>query len=151
MPTPHQIQIRFIRQVRGSYAEPNPHRDDILTITRQGDNSLRLVYTERSEDDPVIDVMNYTHQQTMSYMYRVLWLLTMDNDPFASVQFFIPGYPTFLITTNSIMNNSSQLLDIIFSACLSWPTAGTRLDAARTSTHGILAQPGVSVQQQQQS
>jgi hypothetical protein len=137
MPTPHQIQIRFIRQVRGSCADP--HRDDILTITRQGDNSMRLVYTEKSEDEPIIDVMNYTHHQTMAYMYRVLWLLTMDNDPFASVQFFLPGYPTFLITTAAIMNNSSQILDIIFSVCLSWPAAGTRLDAARTSTHTIYA------------
>jgi len=148
MPT-HQIQIRFIRQVRGQFAEINPLRDDILTIARQGENALRLVYTEKSEDGPVVDVMNFSQQQTMSYICRVLWLLGMDADPFQSVQFFLPGYPTFLITTNAIMHNVPQIIDIIYSVCLSWPAAGNRLDAARSSSHSILNQPGVTVEQQQ--
>jgi hypothetical protein len=151
MPTYHPIQIRFIRQVRGSYADANPNRDDILTITRIGENSLRLSYTEKSEDGVITDIMNYSQQQTMSYMYRLLWLLSMDSDPFQSVQFFLPGYPTFLVLSSAIQRNVPQILDIVFSVCLSWPTVGQqRSETARTSTHSILGQPGVTVQQQQQ-
>ena len=149
MPTYHPIQIRFIRQVRGSHADTNPNRDDILNITRIGENSLRLSYTEKSEDGVITDIMNYSQQQTMSYMYRLLWLLSMDSDPFQSVQFFLPGYPTFLVLSSAIQRNVPQILDIVFSVCLSWPAVGRVPEVDRTSTHSILGQPGVTVQQQQ--
>ena len=149
MPSYHQIQIRFIRQVRGEYADSNPNRDDILTITRMGENALRLCYTEKSEDGAVVDIMNYTQQQTMSYMYRLLWLLSMDSDPFQSVQFFLPGYPTFLVLTRMITQNVPQILDIIFSVCLTWPSISQRPEVGRTSTHAILGQPGVTVQEEE--
>ena len=150
MPSYHAIQIRFIRQVRGEYADSNPNRDDILTITRMGENALRLCYTEKSEDGSIVDVMNYTQQQTMSYMYRLLWLLNMDSDPFQSVQFFLPGYPTFLVLSSAIQRSVPQILDIVFSVCLSWPAASQRPDTGRTSTHSILASPGVTVLPQEQ-
>ena len=134
--------------IQYGYADTNPNRDDILNITRMGENALRLSYTEKSEDGVIVDVMNFTQQQTMSYMYRLLWLLSMDSDPFQSVQFFLPGYPTFLVLSSAIQQNVPQILDIVFSVCLTWPAAGTRPEVGRTSSHSILGQPGVTVQQQ---
>jgi len=146
MPQYHSIQIRFIRRVARGRAETDPERDDILLMTRQGENSIKLVYTEKNDDGPVTDVMTYNHQQMLSYLYRAFWLLTLDEDPFQSVQLFLPGYPTCLILVTAIKENMARILDLIYSVCLTWPTIGAhRSEQVRTSRHSLLDQPGVTV------
>jgi len=145
MPQYHAIQIRFIRRVARGRAETDPERDDILLMTRQGENSIKLVYTEKNDDGPVTDVMMYSHQQMLSYLYRAFWLLALDDDPFQSVQLFLPGYPTCLILVSSIKDNMARILDLIYSVCLTWPIVGANRTEGRTSRHSLLDQPGVTV------
>ena len=132
----HIIQIRFIRRTRAGIADNNPQNDDILKIIRLGENSVRLIYTEKSDDVVMVDVMNFNYHQMVSYLYRLFWLTGLDEDPFQSVQFFIPGYPTFLIQVPALKDNVTRILDLIVSTCWNWPTIGElRQENDRISTH----------------
>jgi hypothetical protein len=124
MPRYHEIQIRFIRRRDNGSAEPDPTRDDILRITRLDVNSLRIVYAEKSETTPVIDITLCTNQQLLAYMYRVFWATSLDEDPFKSVQFFIPGFPTVLFEVSTLKQQMPAVLDLIMSLCWNWPTIG---------------------------
>jgi len=124
MPRHHEIQIRFIRRLANGTADPNPARDDILRITSLGENSLRAVYTERSEDVAVVDITTCTTQQLLAYLYRAFWATSLDEDPFQSVQLFVPGFPTFIIEVATLKHNIPSILDLVMSVCWNWPTVG---------------------------
>ena len=137
-PAFNDIQVRFIRRVHGDTADTNPNRDDILKLSRKENNLFRLTYTEKSEDGVVVDVMYYSYQEVISYFYRIFWLLKLDEDPFRSVQFFIPGYPVYLVHVDAIKDNMSYLLEIIMATCWSWPESSAELnEPERVSSHRI--------------
>lgn len=146
MPNYHPVQIRFIRRGANGQAERNASRDDVVMISRVSENYLRLTYTEKGDDGAIVDIMNYTCQQSVSYMYRVLWLLGLDDDPFQSVQFFLPGYPTCLVLVKDVKPLIPHFLELLFSVFHAWPTVGVdRTGNERTSSHVLFAQPGVRI------
>lgn len=133
MPRHRTIDIRFIRRGQAS-----PSRDDTIRIMRVGENSNRIVYTEHSNDIATVDVMTLTNQQLLSYMYRVFWLTNLDEDPFQYVQFFIPGYPTSIMTIPVLRQNIPTALDLITSTFLNWPIVGqVRDEPVRQSCHSL--------------
>ena len=128
------IQIRFIR--RGSNS---PSTDDILKITKMSENTVRILYTEKNDYDAFIDFMTVNYTQLIAYIYRVIQLLTLDDDPFQSVQFFVPGYPTFLVGVDKLKDQTGYILEMISSTLLNWPLIGFEPGPdTRTSTHASL-------------
>ena len=120
MPNHHKIQLRFIRETRD--VEDEDQRDDLLNIVHQQDNLLRFTYSERSDDDSIdTDTHTFTHQDAVSYLYRMFWITSIDEDPFRSVQFFIPGFPTFLMSVAAVKQNMNSILDLFFSVFRAWP------------------------------
>jgi len=124
MPRYREAQIRFIRRKNNGGAETNPLRDDVLRISRLGVNAVRVVYTERTDDAPVVDVLTCNNYSLLSYLYRLFWLTTLDEDPFKSVQFFIPGFPTFLLEVATLKQHVPYILELVISLCWNWPTIG---------------------------
>lgn len=131
MPRHRCIQIRFIR--KGSN---DPDRDDILKIVKLGENSLRLVYSERNQYDSFTDYLLVNYSQMVAYIYRVITLLTLDEDPFQSVQFFVPGYPTMLIGVTTLKEQTPFILEMITSTLWNWPSVG-REETGHTSSHTV--------------
>jgi hypothetical protein len=130
----HCIQIRFIR--RGSRS---PSSDDILKISKMRENTVRIFYTEKNEYDAIIDFMTVNYTQLIAYIYRAIQLLTLDDDPFQSVQFFVPGYPTFLVGVDKLKEQTGYILEMISSTLLNWPLVGFEHGPdTRTSTHASL-------------
>jgi hypothetical protein len=119
MPGFRSIEMRMIRS-----SVPNPETDDILRITKIGDNLVRAVYTERSGDGSVIDIMKLSYHQLFAYIYRMFWLLSLDEDPFVSVQIFLPCYPTILLAVSSIQTHINQLMELLSTTIMAWPTRG---------------------------
>ncbi len=111
--------ITFIRR-----PDVGPARDDTLEVIKLGENNLRIVYTERSEDGVLRDTSVMCYQRFLHYIWRLLWMLTIDNDPFQSVQFFVPGYPTVLIPVSTLNQHTVTIMDILMTTCWQWPTAG---------------------------
>ena len=123
-PQQHSITLRFIRRTPTGLADTNPANDDILRITKLGENNLRVIYTERSEAGPQIDVMTYSYATCIAYLYRVFWLLGLDEDPFQSVQLGIPGYPTCLVQVAELRQNLQHIMELMMNSCIAWPTSG---------------------------
>lgn len=121
MPTYHDIQLRFIRRRDNGVPEENPLLDDLLRVTKLGENNLRVTYTERSEDGVLRDTVVMGYQRFFHYMWRLLWLLSIDADPFLSVQMMIPTYPTVLIPVSTLNQQIPAVLDILMNICWQWP------------------------------
>ncbi len=113
------MQISFIRR-----PDMGPTRDDTLCVTKIGENNLRVTYTERSEDGVLRDTQTMGYQRFLHYVWRLMWLLAVDTDPFQNVQFMIPGYPTVLIPVATLNQNAVTIMDILMTTCWQWPTVG---------------------------
>lgn len=122
MPAYHDIKLQFIRRREGGLPEPNPLLDDSLTVTKLGENNLRVTYTERTEDGVLRDTVVMGYQRFFHYMWRLLWLLSIDTDPFQNVQLMIPTYPTVLIPVSTLNQHIPAVLDILMNTCWQWPT-----------------------------
>ena len=135
MPRHRTIELRFIRR---SSLPIEAATDDILRITRIEENSNRVVYTEKS-GSPVVDIMTFTNQQLLSYLYRVFWLTNLDEDPFSSMQLFVPGLPTCMISVTALRQSIPTVMDCIASVFLNWPVVGQERDeAVRVGCHHSL-------------
>jgi hypothetical protein len=124
MPAHRTIDIRFIRRSETGQLQHDSRLDDMLKISKLGENQVRCIYTERSEDGSIVDVSTLTYQQCLVYIYRIFNMLTLDEDPFASVQLFLPGHPTVLMRVETLRTNIPWLLEAIASTCIQWPAIG---------------------------
>lgn len=118
------IQIRFIRRMPDGSADTNTGRNDLLRISYLNDNSKRILYIERGNEYATIDIVVCDNQQLLAYLYRLLWLTSLDEDPFHSVRFYIPGFPSMAMCVASVQAYIPNLLDIILSLCWNWPNVG---------------------------
>lgn len=134
MPTTHAIQIRFLRRTPAGAMEGNSLLDDLLLIHKLGENSLRVTYTERTEDGVQSDTTMMTYQKMLHYVSRILWLLGLDSDPFHSVQVMIPGYPTVLVPIARIQEQAMMILDLLVNTCWHWPAAARVVTPAQGRT-----------------
>jgi hypothetical protein len=116
--TYNRLLLRFIRRREGSY----PVTDDKLIIRKVGECSVEVTYKEYIDPNDIrVDRQTLSYQQYFLYLYRIFWLLGLDDDPFASVQFFIPGYPSILLTTAKIQQHIQQIMELMISTCWAWP------------------------------
>ena len=136
MPVHNTIDIRFIRRTPAGQAESNPKRDDLLHIARISDNMHRVTYTERSNRDPMVDVCRLNNHQLLAYLYRAFWLTSIDEDPFQSMQIFVPCYPSCLVSVALVKQNFAHFLDLVATTYLNWPTRGVyRAEDERFGSH----------------
>ena len=127
----HRCITLYFSRVARSGGQAAPENDDSLRIYKNGENSIRMIYTDRSEPNaPYVDIMNVNYQQMLLYLYRLFWLLAMDTDPFHSVQLFIPGYPTVLMPISAIQTNINHLMDLLGSTCIAWPAIARQEQSA---------------------
>ncbi len=96
--------------------------DDKITVTKLAENSLKVVYLERTHNDPLTDIFHMSYHQFLTYMHRVLYLLIVDDDPRVSVEFMVPGYPTILVHVPKLKERFIPLLEFLWSACMAWPS-----------------------------
>jgi hypothetical protein len=141
-PPRHDIQIRFIRRKPDGTADTNPVNDDLLRIARINANTMRVVYVEQGTDGATIDYITCTTQQLLCYLYRLFWLITLDEDPFHSVKFYLPGFATFQMSTSAVQSYVPNLLDLVLSLCWNWPGIGhLPNEPVRNSSHSLVGSP----------
>jgi len=135
------IYLRFIRKTCSGVASPDPRTDDTLKILKMGENKVKTIYTEVLYGDLTIDSQILTYQQLHAYLCRIFWLVSIDSDPFASVQFCIPGHPVILIETGKVQQNSQMLLEILASVYTAWPFRRVSDSAPPTAPTPSVAAP----------
>lgn len=100
--------------------------DDIIKIHKLGENSIRIIYTERTEDGTLTDVQTMNYMQMLSYLARLFALIAIDVEPFEQIQFTIPAMPRILINVADIGRHTAQMMDLITATCWSWPAISRR-------------------------
>lgn len=104
-----------------------------------GENTARIFYTEKNDYDTFTDFLTVNYTQVIAYVYRTITLLTLDEDPFQSVQFFVPGYPTLMFGVNKLKEQTSFIIEMISNTLMNWPLIGyDHATDARSSTHALL-------------
>lgn len=123
--THHKIELRFLRKKTSSSDGAAPaSEDDVLEIFKLGENSVRIVYTENDGTAIQKDVFHCNYQQALTYVYRAFMLLSLDDDPFLSVQIHAPGYPCALIFVKKIKENMTMIMELLATTCWNWPAVG---------------------------
>jgi hypothetical protein len=135
MPSHRTIELRFLREGEN---DRGAHTDDIIKIVKLGENSVRVVYHEHSVGGHTIDTMMFNYGQLIGYLYRVFWLLGVDDDPFKSVQLFIPGMPSILISVATLQKNVGHILEMLLNTCYSWPHVGRDLPTPTPSVSNVM-------------
>ena len=99
--------------------------DDVLTIKKMSENHVKAIYKEwNNGGKPVIDIQIINYQQLFAYLWRVFWMVGIDEDPFVDVQFIVPGYPNIIVSVNKLHANLTPIMELLMSTCWSWPTKG---------------------------
>ena len=121
MPAHNVIELRFLRQ----QGTREPCTDDILEIKKMGENMVRATYREREPTGSLtIDTQLMGYQQLFAYLYRIFWVLSIDTDPFESVQLRVPGYPCVLLSVSTLQQNLTAIMELMISTCWNWPGVG---------------------------
>lgn len=110
-----KLEIRFLREDKTS------DEDDRLVVNKIGDSTVRVQYTEHIYGTNVSEFVILNYNQFLNYVYRLLNLLTLDDDPIHSVQFMIPSYPSILVHVKNIPTKANMLLEWVGNVCTCWP------------------------------
>ena len=105
--------------------------DDIIKI-RPSERNERLLNVYYEDKD---SKKNYTFDDTwdnvVAYLKRILTVLPFDSDPFYSVQFTLPAYPSVMIRVDDL-DYEQTFVDTVFSMMKSvvdgWPVSQRKKD-----------------------
>ncbi len=116
------ILMYFIRRPPPGRTDSPPDRDDCMRLEKIGENNVRVTYTERSTDGPIIDTTTMSYQKLTHYLFRLFWTVSSDDDPFDSIQTMVPGFPSFTLKTDPFKAQMGLIIDMILTTCWQWPT-----------------------------
>jgi hypothetical protein len=100
--------------------------DDIIKIRPSEDNErlLNVLYLDKDSKK------NYTFDDSWDnvvlYLQRILTVLPYDSDPFKSVQFTLPAYPSVMIKVEDLEYEEKYLatvFDMMKSVVNGWPVS----------------------------
>lgn len=100
--------------------------DDIIKI-RPSEKDVRLLNVYYNDKD---SKKNYSFEDTWehvaTYLKRILTVLPLDSDPFYSVQFTLPAYPSIMIHVEDL-EYEQEYIDTVFAMMKSvvngWPVS----------------------------
>lgn len=98
-----------------------PSQDNTVTIWYLSENSFSITF--RDPDVSMSHDMTYTADGVRTYIRSLTVLLRNDSDPFHSIQFLFPGFPTFLYSMDQfyMTRTLSGILDLLDLTMASWP------------------------------
>lgn len=97
------IEVRFIRSLKGS-------DDDVVTITPASADSYNIIYRDKQADIKS-QTLAVPRSAVVSFLSMSLRMLTVDEEPFESVQFTLPSMPTIMVSPKNL---TSQTRDLIY-------------------------------------
>jgi hypothetical protein len=111
------IALRFVRK---NYEED---KDDIVKIRKSGS---KYSYSYKDGDSipyPKARVCHLTRDELMKMLSNTLRLLSIDEEPFKSVQLFVPNMPVTLLSPKNLTAQTRELIyDTIDMTLDNWPS-----------------------------
>jgi hypothetical protein len=111
--------IRFIKSVN-STVDDKKENDDVIRITKDGEN---FIWNFKDAHISSSMVVTYTcWSKVVSALYTLLKSAAIDTEPAACIQVFAPGFPSFLLTPNSLSTKAIETVVDCFTAMShNWP------------------------------
>ena len=113
--SPSEMIIRVLR--KGMSAK----EDDIIYITNNYDGTYNIVYNDQVSE--IKTKTSYVQQHDLlKYLSTTLRLMTLDTDPFESIQCIMPNAPSVMISTNDLTSQTRDLIyDTVEGLMVNWP------------------------------
>lgn len=115
------IMIRVIRSLEAN------NRDDVIKITpkkatdENGEKLFTITYNDQDSSFST-KVKKMDEAAVMQYLSNFLRLLTVDEEPFESVQFTFPTLPTVLVTPKNLTSQTRELVyETVETMVANWP------------------------------
>jgi hypothetical protein len=113
--------IRVIRSLEAN------HRDDVIKITpkkatdENGEKLFTITYNDQDSSFST-KVKKMDEAAVLQYLSNFLRLLTVDEEPFESVQFTFPTLPTVLVTPKNLTSQTRELVyETVETMVANWP------------------------------
>lgn len=103
---PSEITIRVMRD------NTNTKKDDIIRIANKNDGTYSISYHDQ-ESGVKTKTVSMEREDVLKYMSTTLRMMTLDTDPFVSIQFLMPNAPSVVIGINDL---TSQTRDLIYDS-----------------------------------
>jgi hypothetical protein len=124
--TSPSVTLRFIRDT----ATDSSKMDDILRITPSSSvnpelSAFVVKFSPAKSFAPgsYENQVSWNHEQVYEYVSSLLMLLTLDNDPFKSVQLDLPLAPSLLFEVSKLSERIPHILRMLYTTLTtSWPT-----------------------------
>ena len=108
------IQVRLIRSMNGS-------DDDVLTISQLSADSYNISYNDK-QANLKSKTLAVPRAAVISFLSMTLRMLSVDDEPFESVQFTLPSMPTILVSPENLTSQTRDLIyDSIEATMNYWP------------------------------
>jgi len=108
------IEVRFIRNKKGS-------DDDVVSITQASADSYNILYKDKQANVKSATTA-VPRAAVVSFLRMTLRMLTVDEEPFESVQFTLPSMPTILVSPKNLTSQTRDLIyDSVEATMNYWP------------------------------
>lgn len=107
-------------------SKKNADKDDLIKITPSSDNERLLTVFYKDKDSNKNYSFDDTWDNVLVYLKRILMVLPFDSDPFYSVQFTLPAYPSVMIRVEDILDDDvfiETVFEMMKSVVNGWPTS----------------------------
>lgn len=96
-------------------------KDDVIFIRPLDTNCFRVRYQDKSSKK--LYEFTDTWEEVSAYLAQIFAVLPYDDDPYKSVQFTLPAYPTILVNIQKLHNDEfmSKMWCMIESVAKGWP------------------------------
>jgi hypothetical protein len=111
-----KITIRLFRKEN----QDHKNNDDIIDIEWKGKDTYHVYYLDGSDPDRTYRHMTVLKgEQLDTYITCLFTLVSNDDEPFSSIQFLIPCFPSVLFTAEQLKRRCirSALMDIMSLCC----------------------------------
>jgi hypothetical protein len=113
-----EIQLRFIRNINNKDDKMN---DDVLSIVRKEADLFDIRYNDMDANVKQ-RTLGLGRAEVLKHLSYSLRLLTLDEEPFASVQLIVPGMPSILLSPKNLSSSTRDLLyDTVERTMNNWP------------------------------
>lgn len=114
------IQFRLLRDT--DMSTKGGKTDDILSILKAGDDLYTVVYNDQHSDVKT-RTNNLTQTQVTKFLSNMFRLLTVDDEPFETIQVILPGLPSIMVSPENLTSQTRDLIyDSVEMTMGSWPT-----------------------------
>lgn len=109
------IDIRLIRN------NADKNTDDIITLETADFSQFIVTYHEYSLEEKLC--FRTSQSGVIDYVYNLLDLLVMDEDPFSTLQLDAPMYPTVILSVSKLKKRkiADTVIRIIRKSVDNWP------------------------------